>query len=230
HELLVRQVAGGAEDDERAGIGRLAQGEALGERVLRLRRLLGGLRHCSGLFSRWPPKAWRIAERTRSPKSASPREAKRLNSDAASTGAGTPSSTAACTVHRPSPESLTRPAYSSSSGVSCSACAVRSSSHEEITDPRRQSSVTAAMSRSYMYRSGSRSGVVSASVSCACLPTFACLRTFRPSAYACIRPYSMPLWTIFTKCPAPDGPQWSQPCSSGVGSPARPGVRGAEST
>ena len=58
----------------------------------------------------------RIAERTRSPKSASPREANRLNSEAASTGVGTPSSTAACTVQRPSPESLTWPAYSSSSG------------------------------------------------------------------------------------------------------------------
>ncbi len=30
----------------------------------------------------------------------------------------------------------------------------------------------------------------------------------KPSAYACIRPYSMPLCTIFTKCPAPDGPQY----------------------
>ena len=29
----------------------------------------------------------------------------------------------------------------------------------------------------------------------------------KPSAYACIRPYSMPLWTIFTKWPAPAGPQ-----------------------
>src|SRR3954469_24436368 len=62
------------------------------------------------LFSRWPPKALRIAERTRLPKSASPRDEKRSNSDAESTGTGTPSSTAACTVQRPSPESLTRPA------------------------------------------------------------------------------------------------------------------------
>ena len=28
----------------------------------------------------------------------------------------------------------------------------------------------------------------------------------KPSAYACIMPYSMPLWTIFTKWPAPDWP------------------------
>src|SRR3954466_12126677 len=59
---------------------------------------------------------------------------------------------------------------------------------------------------------------------------FACLRTFRPSAYACISPYSIPLWTIFTKWPAPEGPQCSQPCSSGDGSPLRPGVRTAAST
>ena len=80
--------------------------QALEQRVLDLR--LRGLGH--SLLSRWPPKALRIADRTRLPQSASPREAKRLKSDAASTGAGTPSSTAACTVQRPSPESLTRPA------------------------------------------------------------------------------------------------------------------------
>ena len=41
-------------------------------------------------------------------------------------------------------------------------------------------------------------------------------------------PYSMPLWTIFTKCPAPTGPQCSQPSSAvplAVAS-SRPGVRG----
>src|SRR5205823_1574170 len=140
--LLVRQVARRAEDDEHAGVGRLAKREPVGERVL--------LSHCSGLFSRCPPNACRIAERTRSPQSASPREAKRLKSEAASTGAGTPSSTAACTVHRPSPESLTWPAYSSRLGDSCSACAVRSSSQDEITEPRRQSSLIAARSSSYL--------------------------------------------------------------------------------
>ena len=41
-----------------------------------------------------------------------PREGKRWNSAAASTGAGTPSSLAACSVQRPSPESETRPAKS----------------------------------------------------------------------------------------------------------------------
>ena len=37
----------------------------------------------------------------------------------------------------------------------------------------------------------------------------------KPSAYACIMPYSIPLWTIFTKWPAPDGPQ-SGPFSRAV--------------
>ncbi len=57
--------------------------------------------------------------------------------------------------------------------------------------------------------------------------------TLRPSAYAAISPYSMPLWTIFTKWPAPLGPQCSQPCSAVLGatpSRTRLGVRGADST
>ena len=37
------------------------------------------------------------------------------------------------------------------------------------------------------------------------MPTSALCRMFRPSAKAAIIPYSMPLWTILTKCPAPDG-------------------------
>ena len=28
------------------------------------------------------------------------------------------------------------------------------------------------------------------------------------SAISCMSAYSMPLWTIFTKCPAPSGPTW----------------------
>ncbi len=43
-------------------------------------------------------------------------------------------------------------------------------------------------------------------------------------------PYSIPLWTIFTKCPAPGGPQWRYPCSAELLTFSRPGVRGAEST
>jgi len=68
------------------------------------------------LFSRCPPNAKRIAESMRLASSSSPREAKREYSAALSTGAGTPSSIAACAVQRPSPESDTRPEKSSSSG------------------------------------------------------------------------------------------------------------------
>jgi len=58
-------------------------------------------------------------------------------------------------------------------------------------------------------RSGcTRNGVVSASATCCCLPTLAWRRMFIPSAYAAISPYSIPLWTILTKWPAPLGPQW----------------------
>ena len=45
----------------------------------------------------------------------------------------------------------------------------------------------------------------------------------RPSARAAIIPYSMPLWTIFTKWPAPLGPQCSHP-SWAVPPSVRPGV------
>ena len=82
-----------------------------------------------------PTAAW-------SAKSASPRELKRSYSAVVSTFAGTPSSTAASTVHRPSPESETRPAKPSRSGDAASAAAVRSSSHEATTLPRRHSSAT----------------------------------------------------------------------------------------
>ena len=45
----------------------------------------------------------------------------------------------------------------------------------------------------------------------------------RPSAIAAIMPYSMPLCTILTKCPAPFGPQCRYPCSA-VPCLVRPGV------
>jgi hypothetical protein len=81
--------------------------------------------------------------------SASPRDAKRAKSAAVSTSAGTPSSTAAMAVHRPSPESETRPAKPSSWGEAARALAVRSKSHDATTEPRRHTSATAGMSSSY---------------------------------------------------------------------------------
>ena len=49
---------------------------------------------------------------------------------------------------------------------------------------------------------------VSASISRCRFPASAFAMMFSPSAYAAMSPYSMPLCTIFTKWPAPDGPQW----------------------
>src|SRR6478735_1782748 len=142
-DLLVGEVAGGAEEDE------------------------GGGRELAVVhfFSTWPPKPLRMADSTWFWKRSWPRDAKRSNNAAVSTWAGMPASLAACTVHRPSPESETLPPNSSSPGSAASAWAVRSSSHEVMTLPRRHSSVTSARSKSYWKCSGLRSGVVSASAS-----------------------------------------------------------------
>ena len=65
---------------------------------------------CAAPISRWPPNPCRIADRSLSAKSASPRELKRSYSAALRTGVGIASSIAAAIVQRPSPESDTRPA------------------------------------------------------------------------------------------------------------------------
>ena len=91
---------------------------------------------------------------------------------------------------------------------SASASAVRSSSHErddaaappDLGDRRRGRSRTGSV----------RDGAAAWSrrrPSCVRAPALACARMLKPSAYAAISPYSMPLWTIFTKWPAPAGPQ-----------------------
>src|SRR3954453_23814885 len=82
-----------------------------------------------------PPKACRIADSSLSAYTASPRLEKRGKNPAGGTGAGTPSSIAAFTAPRPSPESETRPAIPASSGFACRAPAVRSSSQDETTEP-----------------------------------------------------------------------------------------------
>src|SRR6185295_6310465 len=119
--------AGDAEEDQRVGA-------------------LALVRH---FFSTWPPKPLRMAESTRFWKSSSPREAKRSKSAAVRTCAGTASSLAAAIVQRPSPESDTRPANSSSPASPAKADAVRSSSQDVTTLPRRHSSDTSARSKSY---------------------------------------------------------------------------------
>ena len=113
--FALRQVARGAEDDQRRRGRR-------GAVVLRGRPRLELLRHAPGFrvllrFRSWPPNCSRIAESTFSAKVCSCRERNRANSEAVSTSAGTASSIAACTVQRPSPESWTKPVYSSSCRV-----------------------------------------------------------------------------------------------------------------
>src|SRR4051794_20736450 len=71
--------------------------------VLGANRAGPGARYSPVGSSTWPPNAWRIAESSLSAYTASPRLENRANSAADSTGAGTPSSMAALTVHRPSP-------------------------------------------------------------------------------------------------------------------------------
>src|SRR5687768_18093892 len=74
--------------------------------------------------------------------------------------AGTASSIAVSSAHRPSPESETRPVKLSRFGSRASAAAVRSSNHEVITLPRRQTSVMSARLKSNWYAVASPSGVV----------------------------------------------------------------------
>ena len=60
-------------------------------------------------------------------------------------------------------------------------------------------------------------------IACMFMPgkNFDIFMTWKPSAYACMRPYSTPLWTIFTKCPEPSGPVCTSPPSSGARSLSR---------
>src|SRR5262249_26776288 len=129
-DLLVGEVAGRAEENEGVGA-------------------RGGRSLPHGVFSSRPPNSNRMAESGRPWNSASPRELKRSKSEAARTCAGTPSSIAASSVQRPSPESETRPVKRSRRGSLASAAAVRSSSQEATTLPRRHTSATSARSRSY---------------------------------------------------------------------------------
>src|SRR6185369_5969219 len=128
-DLLVGEVAGDAEEHQRVGAYD-AHDVPVGD------------------FSACPPNWRRSAESRRSWNSLSPREAKRPNSDAASTCTGTPRSLAAASAQRPSPESETRPVKPASARSSANAAAVRSRSQDGMTLPRRQSSAISATSKS----------------------------------------------------------------------------------
>ena len=93
------------------------------------------------------------------------------------TGAGTSRSIASWTVQRPSPESATQPLrLARSSPLRLKASTASSRSHDRTTEPWFQRSEIAPRSSGY---------------------SLACMIS-KPSAYACISPYSMPLWIIFT--------------------------------
>src|SRR3984957_8105059 len=100
-------------------------------------------------YSACPPNYLRMADSALLAKSSRLREAKRDCSAVVRTGAGTPSSIAAMAVHRPSPESETRPENSFRSGDWCSAIAVRSNNQEPMTLPRRHTSATSGISILY---------------------------------------------------------------------------------
>ena len=76
--------------------------------------LLRGGRHQSAAFTAWPPNSLRSAALTFAAKLSSSRDAKRAKSEAEMTGAGTFSAIASKIVQRPSPESSTYGAMSSS--------------------------------------------------------------------------------------------------------------------
>ena len=102
-ELALRQVAGGAEDRQRARLRRAPSAQPLLERV----RRLDFLRDAHSLFTAWPPNWLRSAALIFAANDSSSRDAKRAKSAALITGAGTLSLIASKTVQRPSPESST---------------------------------------------------------------------------------------------------------------------------
>src|SRR3990172_2430026 len=128
-----------------------------------------------------PPNSLRSAASIRIAKEFSCRERKRIKRNKPIAGRGTPASIDRSTIHRPSPESSTYGESPASPGSRDNARPASSSSHERTTLPRFQRAAIAGRSRG--------KGAV--------------WRISNPSAYACIIPYSIPLWIIFTKWPAP---------------------------
>src|SRR6266699_6368389 len=160
--VLLRQQPGRVQV-EQAGQ-QLAPGQVAGRAeqhddvVVWFRRVVPARRHePQAFFSACPPNSERIAERIFPVNAPRSLDSNRSYSEAAMTEAGTPSSTAASTVHRPSPESDTRPLKSDRSGDLANAAAVRSTSQELTTEPRRHTSATSPTSITYWYASGLRS-------------------------------------------------------------------------
>src|SRR5215471_17168688 len=100
-------------------------------------------------FSACPPNSERSADRIFPVNAPLSRDSNRWYSEAEITGDGTPSSTEASTVQRPSPESDTWPLKPSRSGDLANAAAARSTSQDETTEPRRHTSATSPTLISY---------------------------------------------------------------------------------
>ena len=105
HQLALRQVAGGAEDDEHARLGRAAA--AGGPRAAGCPAPSASRRPSFAAFTAWPPNWLRSAAFTFAANDSSCRDAKRAKSAAVITGTGTSSAIASAIVQRPSPESST---------------------------------------------------------------------------------------------------------------------------
>src|SRR5438876_1135153 len=127
------------------------------------------------LWTAWPPKRVRIMASSLRAWSERPWLEKRDISAVMITGAGTPSSIDSTAVQRPAPDSSTTGAMPERSSFSLRMAPHRSSSQDRTTLPWRQVSAS---------RAGSMSSSGRAAMSA------------KPSASACIMPYSMPLWII----------------------------------
>src|SRR6266511_4312177 len=136
----------------------------------------------------------------RSTPDASTRSALRADSMRANTASvmpvtGTPSSSAEETVQRPVPFCSASSRITSTSGLPLA------------------SSTLASTLAVVSIRNDSRSPwfqLANTPASSAGRSPSACPSRSYASAMSCMSAYSMPLWTIFTKCPAPSGPTWVQ--------------------
>src|SRR4051794_37888845 len=129
---------------------------------------------CAGalLFTAWPPNWLRSAALTLAAYAFCPRELKRSYNEAVITGVGIRLSMPSSIVQRPSPESSTYGSSSARSLPSISkARAANSHSHERTTEPCIHRCAILALSSSKSEA----------------------LKSEKPSAYACIIPYSTPL-------------------------------------
>jgi len=145
--------------------------------------------------STWAPKPLRIAERIFSANvMLAPRTEAGCRARPRALGRGPLRRLPPITVQRPSPN--LRPRLEAGKfWVSANALAAEIEEHELID--------AAAGQTSAISEGRDRSVVSSGRFS-----LLAFFKISKPSAKACIRPYSMPLCTILTKCPAPFGPAW----------------------